>query len=87
MLPYPFNKKTTKRHVNTDPKGVATVKDFRQGEYIRLIDKHGKSGVKTYIRGEYDRSTKKYHLVDTNDVYGNGRYVKGTTKAHDNFTF
>lgn len=70
-----------------DPKGYATVKDFRKGDYIRLTGKDGKSGKKTYIRGEYDRATKKYLLIDCDNVYGNGRLVKGSTKANDDFTY
>ena len=78
-----FKKKTakSKRH-KTDPIGSATVKDFRKGDYVRI---NGKEPI--YIRGEYDRETKKYHLIDTRDVYGNGRYVKGSTPANDNFTY
>lgn len=75
------------RRSKTDPVGVATVKDFRKGDYIKLIDKTGKSGKKIYIRGEYDRNSKKYVLIDTNDVFGNGRLVRGSMKAHDNFTY
>ena len=37
--------------------------------------------------GEYDRATKKYVLIDCNDVWGNGRLVKGTTPANDDFTY
>lgn len=69
------------------PVGVGTVKDFKKGEFLKLIDKNGKSGKKVYIRGDYDRSTKKYILIDTNDVWGNGRLVSGSRKAHDNFTY
>lgn len=69
---------------NYDPKGYATVKDFKKGDYIRLTNN---KGTKTYIRDDYDRSLKKYHLIDTKDVYGNGRYVKGSTPANDDFIF
>lgn len=60
-----------------------TVKDFKKGDFICINDKAGK----VYIRGDYDRSLKKYHLIDATDVWGNGRYVKGTTKARDDFEY
>ena len=84
MLIYPFDGKATKKKRNTDPKGYVTVRDFRKGDFIRLT---GKKGTKTYIRGEYDRELKKYHLVDCDDAYGNGRYVKGDTPANDDFMY
>ena len=84
MSIYPFNSKRKTKKNSTDPKGYATVKDFKKSDFIRLT---GKKGTKTYIRGDYDRELKKYHLVDCNDVYGNGRYVKGTTPANDDFTY
>ena len=60
------------------------MRDFHKGDFIRLT---GKKGTKTYIRGEYDRELKKYHLVDCDDVCGNGRYVKGDTAANDDFMY
>lgn len=80
-----MNKKV-KRVGKDDPIGKASVKDFKKGTFIRLISKNGQSK-KTYIRGEYDRSLKKYHLIDCSDVWGNGRYVKGTTLANDDFEY
>ena len=82
-----FKKKSRSKKGKYDPKGYVTVKDFRKGDYIRLTGKNGVSGKKTYIRGEYDRATKKYVLIDCNDVWGNGRLVKGTTPANDDFTY
>ncbi len=60
-----------------------SVKDFKKGDFICINDKAGK----VYIRGEYDRELKKYHLIDTTDVLGNGRYVKGSTKARTDFEY
>lgn len=64
--------------------GYATVKDFPKGSYIKLTNNKSK---KVYIRGDYDRFSKKYNLIDVNDVLGNGRYVKGSTPANDDFVF
>ena len=86
-MQYPFTKKQSKRPRKTDPIGYATVKDFKQGDYIRLTKNSSCKSQKTYIRGEYDRSLKKYHLVDCDDIFGNGRYVKGSTLANDDFIY
>lgn len=56
MSVYPFNSKRKTKKNSTDPKGYATVKDFKKGDFIRLT---GKKGTKTYIRGDYDRELKK----------------------------
>lgn len=78
---YPFDYKRKKQSKqDRGPIGVATVRDFQQGDFLKV-----KGSNKVYIRGAYDRSLKKYHLVDTTDVCGNGRMVKGTMIAHDNF--
>lgn len=65
-----------------NPVGFVTVKDFKKGDHIKI-----KGSNKVYIRSDYDRYTKKYHLVDTTDVWGNGRYVKGSTPANDRFEY
>lgn len=50
---------------NYPDKSKFTVKDFKKGEFICINDKASK----VYIRGEYDRELKKYHLIDTTDVW------------------
>lgn len=79
-----MNNNSTKKKCKTDPKGYQTVKDFRKGDFIRLT---GKKSTKVYIRGDYDRELKKYHLIDTTDIYGDGRFVKGFTPVNDDFTY
>lgn len=59
-------------------KGQKTVKDFKKGDYICI-----NNNKKQYIKGDYDRSEKKFHLIDTKDVWGNGRFVKGSTIANE----
>ena len=58
------------------------LKDVKQGEFIRFkLDSN-----KTYVRKEYDPSTKKYAVQDFDDI-NHYRYVKGTTEVHVDFTF
>lgn len=58
------------------------LKDVKQGEYIRLQPDSNK----TYIRKEYDRSTKRYAVQDFDDI-SRYRYLKGSTEVHVGFTF
>ena len=46
MSVYPFNTKRKSKKNSTDPKGYATVKDFKKGDFIRLTGK--KSTKRTY---------------------------------------
>lgn len=39
MSVYPFNSKRKSKKNSTDPKGYATVKDFKKGDFIRLTGK------------------------------------------------
>lgn len=41
------------------------VKNVKKGEFVRLSDKQN---AKTYTRGEYCRSSKKYMLHDESDI-------------------
>jgi hypothetical protein len=58
------------------------IKDTKQGEFIRLTP----DSTKTYIRKEYDKSTKKYVVQDFDDI-SRYRYLKGNTEVHVGFTF
>lgn len=61
---------------------MKTVKECKKGDFVKI---NGKG--KVYIRGDYDRVLKKFHLIDTYDVYGNGRYVKGDKLVDNSFTY
>jgi hypothetical protein len=58
------------------------LKDVKQGEYIRLKP----DSKKTYIRLDYDRSTKRFAVQDFDNI-NYFRYLKGTTEVHVDFTF
>jgi hypothetical protein len=49
----------------TDP-----VEGIAKGVYVRRVNKDGTMQKATYIRGEYDRVTKRYSLTDCDDVTG-----------------
>lgn len=59
-----------------------TIKTLKKGEYFRIAGKK-----KVYMKGEYDRNEKKYEAIKTDDIYGNPRYLKGSTKVDIDFTY
>ncbi len=58
------------------------IKDVKQGEFVRRKP----DSKKTYIRREYDQSTKKYTLEDFEDI-NRCLYLKGSTEVHVGFDF
>lgn len=56
---------------------------------INEIPKGGyfKIGNAIYIRGDYDRSSRKYQVNSINDVWGTGRLLKPTTKVRTDFEY
>ena len=58
------------------------LKDVKQGEFVRRKP----DSKKTYIRKEYDQSTKKYTVQDFDDI-NRCLYLKGSTEVHVDFTF
>lgn len=65
---------------------VARVEDIKKGEFVRRII-NGKPSAKTYQRGDYCRQSKKYQLIDCDDIYGNGFFVKKGTALHIGFNY
>jgi hypothetical protein len=58
------------------------LKDVKQGEYIRLKP----DSKKTYMRLDYDRSTKRFAVQDFDNA-NRYRYLKGSTEVHVDFIF
>lgn len=60
-----------------------TIANIKAGEYFKR-----KPDAKTvYIRDAYCRESRKYQCVNTNDVWGNGLLLKGTTPVYVGFTY
>ena len=66
---------------------TVALKDAPQGEFVRRLRKDGTMMAKTYKRAEYDRSEGKYALIDCDDYYGAGLYLKGSTLIAIGFTY
>lgn len=64
------------------------LKDIKKGEYFTLKP-YGENtkDSQVYVKGEYDRSEKKFECQKFLDIWGNGRMIKGTTIVYVGFTF
>lgn len=62
------------------------IKDLKKGDFFtrKAIDNPTEHQV--FIRGEYDRESKKYECSRFDDV-NDTIFLKGTTVAHTGFTF
>ena len=58
-----------------------TIKDVKKGDLVRFT-----IGGRVYIRGDYDRTEKKYELTSWDDA-SRAIYKKAATKAYIGFTF
>ena len=63
------------------------IKDMKQGDFFTLKD-YGEypDESKVYIRGEYNKSLKKYEICKYTDMNA-FRYVKGDKEVITGFTF
>lgn len=62
------------------------LKDLKQGDYFILKNVPEPKESQVYIRGEYDRSTKKYLCGKFVDI-SYSRMMKGDTEIFTYFTF
>ena len=58
-----------------------TIKDVKKGDLVRFT-----IGGRVYIRGDYDRTEKKYELTRWDDC-SRAVYKKGSTQIFIGFTF
>ncbi len=67
-------------------KRAIKIKNLKRGEYFTLRPIAEPKENQVYIRGEYDRSTKKYICGKFIDI-SYSRLLKGDTKVYTDFTF
>ena len=65
---------------------MKTVKDLKPGEWFTLKPIEEPKESQVYIRGEYDRSERKYECGKFSDI-SYSRYLKGNTPVYTDFTF
>lgn len=64
---------------------IYNLKDLKKGELIKLI-KNNQPTNKVYIKGEYDKASKTYSLIEYNDI-NHEIFRKGNTKVLAGFIF
>lgn len=62
------------------------LKDLKIGEYFTLKPYSEPTEKQVYIRGEYDRTERKYECGKFCDI-SYSRYLKGDTEVYTDFTF
>ena len=62
------------------------IKDLKKGEYFTLSDRENPPENMVYIRGDYDRSVKKYECCKFSDVNAT-RFFNGSKVVFVEFTF
>lgn len=63
-----------------------TLKDLKTGEYFTLKPIENPTEKQVFIRGEYDRTEKKYECGRFDDI-SYTRYLSGKTEVYTDFTF
>lgn len=63
------------------------LKDIKKGTYFTLKPIEEPKDSQVYVKGDYDRSEKKFECQKFTDIWGNGRFIKGTTEVYIDFTF
>jgi hypothetical protein len=59
-----------------------TLKNVKPGDYV----KRKSDAVKVYIKGDYDRTTKSFELVDVEDI-NRVIYIKANKPVYVGFTY
>jgi hypothetical protein len=62
------------------------LKDLKKGEYFTLKPIEEPKENQVYIRGEYDRTEKKFECGKFSDI-NYTRYLSGKTEVYTDFTF
>ena len=62
------------------------LKDLKKGEYFTLKPIEEPKENQVYIRGEYDRTEKKYECGKFSDI-SYTRYINGDREVYIDFTF
>lgn len=62
------------------------LKDLKIGEYFTLKPIENPTEKQVFIRGEYDRTEKKYECGRFDDI-SYTRYLSGKTEVYTDFTF
>ena len=65
---------------------IMKVKDLKRGEYFTLRPIAEPKESQVFIRGEYDRTEKRYECIQFSDMCST-RYIKGDKEVYTDFIF
>jgi hypothetical protein len=71
-----------KTMLHPDEYSMKTIRELRRGEFFRLKP----DSKKTYMRGDYDKSEKKFYCENFDDI-SDGRYFQSKKMVIVDFTF
>ena len=63
-----------------------TLKQLKKGEWFTLKPINNPTEHQVYVKGEYDRTDKKYSVTNWDDI-NDERFLKGETTVYTGFTF
>lgn len=63
-----------------------TIRELKKGDLFTLKPIDEPKASQVWVRGEYDRSTKRYSVTSWDDV-NRERFLKGSHEAFTEFTF
>ncbi len=63
-----------------------TIKDLKKGDFFTLKPLEYPTEKQVYIRGEYDRTEKKYECIRFDDI-STTRYFPGSKEIYTDFIF
>ena len=63
-----------------------TMKELRKGDFFTLRAIEDPAPSQVYIRGEYDRTERKYWAQKFSDI-SDGKYIDGNREVYINFEF
>lgn len=81
--------KTTAKKVGKNFSGECQLRQLPGNTYFRVIKKDGTLSKTIYFKDKesWNPFTRKYDVNRVDDVYGNGKEMKGTIKVSTKFTY
>lgn len=87
--PNRYFKSNKKVKVSKNYSGECSLSQLPDNTYFKLVKKDGSLSKSIYLKekGAWNKYSRRYDIVNTNDVYGSGKEMKGTTKVSTRFIY
>ena len=70
---------------NMEQLKITEIKNLKKGDFFKRLIK-GQPSAKVYIKGDYDRATRTYSVIEYDDI-NHELFIKANTKVNYGFTF